>query len=64
MTMREEFEAWRKQQSDTGPWLTWQAAYRAGQEAMKERAAKTCEERPSMNGTAFAAHIRALPVDV
>ena len=39
------------------------AAYRAGQEAMRERATKACEERPSMNGTAFAAHIRALPLD-
>ena len=62
MTMREEFEAWRKQQSDTGPWLTWQAAYRAGQEAMKKRAARHAEiiwQMPSLTDS-----IRALPVDV
>jgi len=42
MTMREEFEAWCKKNGYNPvelPWSLWQAAYRAGQEDMRERAA-------------------------
>jgi hypothetical protein len=61
MTMREEFEAWSGNHETNGliysvEWAAWQAAYRAGQEAMRERAAKFCPP-------ALADHIRALPVD-
>ena len=76
MTMREEFEAWLKEPincaGDTVPrwqvkgfWeafdLTWQAAYRAGAESMREAAAM---EMVLEGEHLYAAQIRALPVDV
>ena len=75
MTMREEFEAWAELYlpNDESPrkiaLAAWQAAYRAGQEAMRERAAQLLEVEYA--GTAeqqrrlhqIAGHIRALDAD-
>ncbi len=70
MTMQEKFEAWCKR--EVVPWAStdwyypiWQAAYCAGQEAMRERAAKACEKHPAEFGfkPKVAASIRALPIE-
>jgi hypothetical protein len=52
-------------------WKDWQAAYAAGQETMRERAAKACDVRADellfvpTKGIAqdCAEHIRALPIE-
>ena len=65
-TSREQFEAWWSNERLRQPFLSvetfqaraiWQAAYRAGQEAMRERAAFLAEETP------LESAIRALPID-
>ena len=81
-TSSEAFEAWgdktlgippSKWKLDGGAyvysqeaWLAWQAAYRAGQESMRDRAADVADE---MEGTEYPVEdristaIRALPID-
>jgi hypothetical protein len=67
MTMREEFEAWSDlyMPDDESPrkvaWSAWQAAYRAGQEEMRERAANIADQYEE--GPSAAETIRALPID-
>lgn len=69
MTMREEFEEWmeanwRKLQVMTarnGSEFLWQAAYRAGQEEMRERAAKVADEYEG--GMEPGESIRLLTID-
>ena len=61
MTMREEFDAWWAKYSaaHSNPFYrgaaeqAWQAAYRAGQEAMRERVAVLCIEsmKPYRSGS-------------
>jgi hypothetical protein len=83
MTMREEFEAWwgpygvgqtddpKDNALDAWQWC-WFVAYRAGQEAMRERAAKACDHNASLYPVAgscwessdeCARAVRALPID-
>ena len=70
MTMRDEFEANHQDDGDPAKsaerfaWIIWQAAYRPGQEEMRERAAKaawiaSAEDWPDE----IADRIRALPLD-
>ena len=75
--MRKEFEAWARTNHPSAPfllpnaWQTWQAAYRAGQEAMRERAAQevvNCtdfahEELDIWMQETIASAIRALSVE-
>ena len=58
MTMQEEFEAWYESlpPATYGAFRAWCAAYRAGQEEMRERAAKVAAGM-------CANAIRALPLD-
>jgi hypothetical protein len=77
MTMREEFEAWLNGEIEetVGAYEAWCGAYRAGQEAMRERAAQWCigltkqesttSQTPVLEiiGNGLAEGIRALPVE-
>jgi hypothetical protein len=64
MSVREEFEAWQNQTHDKyGDWPLWQAAYAAGQEAMRERAAEEAADMDYSPDGAIAKAIRALPVE-
>ena len=69
MTMREQFDKWWwgyrgfPDAHDGTAWDAWQAAYRAGQVEMKERAAKVADKRQGVPAMAIAMDIRALPVD-
>ena len=66
MTMREEFEAWAELYlpNDESPrkiaLAAWQAAYRAGQAEMRERAAKAAE---NLDAIYLPRIIRALPLE-
>ena len=58
MTMREKFEYWHTYTREPRElWEAWQAAYRAGQEDMRERAAK------AVDIALIVSDIRALPID-
>ena len=78
MTMREEFEAWvltvglPNSNEEFWSWSAWQAAYRAGAEAMRERAvgrAMEWAEAARKDGREYGvaldivAAIRALPLE-
>ena len=69
MTMREEFEAWHKSlpPANYDAFHAWCAAYRAGQEAMRERAAKHHKRNHldvcRCGRCREVERIRALPVD-
>ena len=67
MTMREKFEEWWGGPPLSGEgeirWETWQDAYRAGQEEMKEMAAAEAEGMDYSPDGAIARSIRALPTE-
>ena len=66
MTMRDDYENWAATTSSY--WSCWQAAYRAGQEAIKESVSDMVLDRrghfaSDSAASAFAELVRALPVE-